>query len=508
MVNGCASAALRQVARVFHDGTFTGLTDRQILERFVDRRDEAAFEALLMRHGPMVLNVCRQLLRDPHDVEDAFQAVFLVLVRKAGSVRVDVSLGPWLYTVASRVAARARAVRRRVRARELSGGMLPESPALDRLDCLELPGVIHQELGRLPERLRAPLVLCYLEGLTHELAARQLGWPVGTVRSRLARGRGLLQRRMTRRGLALSAATVGSMLESNARAAVVPHVVRMSLIKILTQGMSEAAAKGGLGVSTSVGALLEGVLNVMRIKKLAILATVSISLGALGYVIAQRAAAVGQTGPRPTWQAGVHFDPRPIGPDGRRIGALPAKSELPTLTKTYYIGDLLSPRKLRGPVTLANGVGMQPKVDMTPMIDLITSTVAPGTWRAPDEAGIEVSSRIAGRGSVETKEPGSITPFYLSYSLIIRCTPETHDEIAGLMRRLRKLVFAEGEEEAKIDPAAVPTKVTQPPVPGDAPLPPPFAQPAAPSGSGTKARVQKLLNELTKEIDKLPRSGD
>ena len=190
MVNGCATAALRQVAGLFHEGTLTGLSDRQILERFVDGRDETAFETLLGRHGPMVFNVCRQLLRDPHDVEDAFQAVFLVLVRKASGIRVEGSLGPWLYKVAHRVAARARANRRRMGAREIvAAKYFAESPADDGLDRLEDAGVIQEELGRLPERLRAPLVLCYLQGMTHEQAADQLGCPVGTVRSRLSRGR-------------------------------------------------------------------------------------------------------------------------------------------------------------------------------------------------------------------------------------------------------------------------------------------------------------------------------
>ena len=108
MVNGSTNTVLRQLARVCQEGTLTGLSDRQMLERFVDGRDEAAFEVLVGRHGPMVFNVCRQLLRDPRDVEDAFQAVFLVLVRKAGVIRVEGSLGPWLYKVANRVAAKPR----------------------------------------------------------------------------------------------------------------------------------------------------------------------------------------------------------------------------------------------------------------------------------------------------------------------------------------------------------------------------------------------------------------
>ena len=136
MVNGSTNTVLRQLARVCQEGTLTGLSDRQMLERFVDGRDEAAFEVLVGRHGPMVFNVCRQLLRNPHDVEDAFQAVFLVLVRKAGVIRVEGSLGPWLYTVANRVAARARANRRRLATRgipEAAEVAAPESEySLDR----------------------------------------------------------------------------------------------------------------------------------------------------------------------------------------------------------------------------------------------------------------------------------------------------------------------------------------------------------------------------------------
>jgi RNA polymerase sigma factor (sigma-70 family) len=254
MVNGRANTALRHVARVFHEGTVTGLSDRQILERFVDRHDEAAFEALVIRHGPMVLNVCRQLLRDPHDVEDAFQAVFLVLVRKARGVRVEGSLGPWLYTVAHRVAARARANRRRLRTWEISAAVeLAESTPDGTIDRLELAGLIQEELGRLPERLRAPVVLCYLQGLTHELAASQLGCPVGTIRSRLSRARAQLLTRMTRRGLALSAAGLVSALESNARAAAIPPIVRTKLIKLAIQPVSQTVSTGGgLGVSASL----------------------------------------------------------------------------------------------------------------------------------------------------------------------------------------------------------------------------------------------------------------
>src|SRR5271166_236908 len=220
------ACAAFQVARVFRDGTCVGMSDRQVLERFVERHDEMAFEVILMRHGPMVRNVCRQILFDPHDVDDAVQAVFLVLVRKARSIRIEGSLGPWLYTVAGRVAARARANRRTQWARETSRSDLSE-PSYSALgDDYEIPLVVHDELGRLPQRLRAPLVLCYLEGMTHDLAARELDCPVGTVRSRLARARSLLHRRMTRRGLTLSATALGGVLEANAGAATAAQLPR------------------------------------------------------------------------------------------------------------------------------------------------------------------------------------------------------------------------------------------------------------------------------------------
>ncbi len=156
MVNGRARGAMRLVVRIFQDGTLAGLPDREILARFVDLRDEAAFEALAARHGPMVWNVCRQVLRQLDDAEDAFQATFLALACKASTLRIGDSLGPWLYRVASRVAARARADRRRRTDREQSGGPIPE-PEADHRDgpgLDEIGAAVHEELDGLPERLR------------------------------------------------------------------------------------------------------------------------------------------------------------------------------------------------------------------------------------------------------------------------------------------------------------------------------------------------------------------
>jgi RNA polymerase sigma factor (sigma-70 family) len=516
MVNGCVNTALRQVARVFHEGTLTGASDRQILDRFVDRRDEAAFEVLVARHGPMVFNVCRQLMRDQHDVEDAFQAVFLVLVRKAASVRVEGSLGPWLYTVANRVAARARANRRRMATRRVSEAV--EIAAIEAeytLDRDETAVVIQEELARLPERLRAPLVLCYLQGMTHELAAGQLGCPVGTVRSRLSRGRARLLRRITRRGLTLSAVALVSALESNARAAAVPPSVRIALIRLATGCGSETAARvGGLGASASVAALLEGALNVIRIKKLAIMATVLVGVGALGLVIADRAAAVG--GSQLQEAAPTSRDPaiRPVGPDGRPIGALPAAANSEIVTQAYYVGDILG-------VTLPLGPGspspenikqraseVRPTVDMQPVMKLISSTIAPQTW--------QVDGALEQGGGRKTNK---MVPFYLSISLIIRCPKEVHDQVGKLLRGLRVVMDARDARTVRPDPRTVPGASLTPESaalpPGESPAPaapvrdlqptPPSHQNRSSSGQiPSRHRVQQLLDELQKEIAKLP----
>src|SRR5262249_36367261 len=177
---------LRQIDRLFGEGTLTGLGDGQLLERYLTRRDEDAFEALVDLHGPMVLGLCRRMLRDPRDIEDAFQATFLVLVRKAPAIRDRDLLSSWLYGVAYRVARRARTRTLRRRDREAPVDELEVAAEPEPMDGSEVASMLDQELSRLPERYRAPLVLCYLRGRTHEQAAADLRCPVGTVRSRLA----------------------------------------------------------------------------------------------------------------------------------------------------------------------------------------------------------------------------------------------------------------------------------------------------------------------------------
>src|SRR4051812_36972860 len=198
------------LATLFEDGNLAGLTDGQLLERFANRRGESAetaFAALVERHGPMVLRACRGILRDDHEAMDAFQATFLVLVHKGRSLWVRDSLGPWLHRVACRSAGRARAAsgRRRSLARGLAESVVGRGGGGDRGG---LVAAVHEELDRLPERYRVPILLCDLEGRTCEDAARHMGCPVGTIGSRLARGRERLRDRLARRGLAPAVGTL------------------------------------------------------------------------------------------------------------------------------------------------------------------------------------------------------------------------------------------------------------------------------------------------------------
>ena len=273
MSGGDPSGALRDIRTLFSDGMLGGLTDRQLLERFVNRNDssaEDAFTILLERHGPMVWGVCRRLLPDRYAAADAFQATFLVLVRRASAVRVDDSLGPWLYGVSRRVAARARATSLRRRARETGGVEAVAGPAPDP-DRAERLAILDEEIGRLPERHRAAVVLCDLEGLPHEEAARRLGCPVGTVESRLSRGRQRLRDRLVRRGLAPAAAALWAEMAREASAAM-----PAALIKQSARFVTSSPAAGAVPVA--VTALAEGVIQMMWLARLKPLVAVAAAL--------------------------------------------------------------------------------------------------------------------------------------------------------------------------------------------------------------------------------------
>jgi RNA polymerase sigma factor (sigma-70 family) len=220
------------------------LTDRQLLERFATRRDEESFTQLVQRHGPMVLGVCRQVLRQEQDAEDAFQATFLVLARQAGTIRGGAALPNWLFTVATRLARRMRAAAVRRQAREVALVEPPtsEPPPGEGLGDLGPP--LYEEIARLPAKYRIPFVLCYLDGKTNEEAARQLGCPTGTVFSRLAWARERLRTRLTRRGLSLTSGVLAATLLTlgqQARAAVPPPVASTTVRWALRFGAGTSA---------------------------------------------------------------------------------------------------------------------------------------------------------------------------------------------------------------------------------------------------------------------------
>jgi RNA polymerase sigma factor (sigma-70 family) len=277
MASAHQGAVRHYLHRLFDAGSVTGLGEGQLLERFVARRDVAAFEALVARHGPMVLAVCRRILRDEHDAEDAFQATFLVLVRRAASIQRRDLLANWLYGVAHRVAVRARQQSSRRRTFEKDGlDVEPPDASKQSFDTDECERLL-DELRRLPKHYRTVVVLCHLEGLTHEEAADQLRCPVGTVRSRLARARELLRNRLRRRGLGISVAAVGSMLAAQRAPAAVTAGLIDSTVKIASQ-VAAGQAMAGV-VSASVLTLTEGVLRTMFFHKLKLVATVGLAVG-------------------------------------------------------------------------------------------------------------------------------------------------------------------------------------------------------------------------------------
>jgi RNA polymerase sigma factor (sigma-70 family) len=248
-------------------------TDRQLLASFVGRREPAALEALVRRHGPLVWGVCRRVLGHAQDAEDAFQATFLVLARKAGSIRSNV--GSWLYRVAHRTALKARAARAKRQQRERQVADMPE-PAMPEPELWEdLQPLLDQEVNRLPDKYQAVVVLCDLEGKTGTEAARHLGLPQGTVRSRLARARALLAQRLARHGLAVSGGALAGVLAHEAAAATVPPAVMTSTFKVLALAAGQAAG----GIAVQVAALTEGMVQDLVVTRLKTMALVVLAAG-------------------------------------------------------------------------------------------------------------------------------------------------------------------------------------------------------------------------------------
>lgn|GEM_PF-1070606 len=301
MASGQQGVGLPTFRTLFGVGAVGSMSDGQLLGRFVaggDEVREAAFSALVARHGPMVLGVCRALLGDPHDADDAFQAIFLALARKARTIRDPELLGSWLYTVAQHTARKARAQRARRLDRESREEMMRETPnqglqdgdrngsgGLEREDAEAL----HEEVGRLPKTLRTPIVLCYIEGLTHEETARRLKCPVGTIRSRMARARGLLRGRLTRRGFALPALVLAAEITPRGVRAAVPASLAEQTVRAASQVVVNATVAGS--ASAFVSRLTEEVIATMFWNKMAMTASALVMMmlcaTGVGWVLAQ-----------------------------------------------------------------------------------------------------------------------------------------------------------------------------------------------------------------------------
>ena len=258
-----ASLGIGQLLRVLRAHDTEGRTDGQLLERFLVHQDEAAFVALVRRHGPMVLGVCHRILGNDADSEDAFQATFLVLVRKAPSLTSRSILGDWLHGVARHTALKAKAAATHRQAKEHAMARPHATAEEVRNDWLPL---LDEEVARLPEKFRLPIVLCDLEGKTRREAAEQLGWPEGTVAGRLARARTMLAKGLTRRGLVFSGSALAIALAQTVASACVPASLVGSTVKAAASVAAGKAVTTAI-VSAKVAALTEGVLKTMFLTK-------------------------------------------------------------------------------------------------------------------------------------------------------------------------------------------------------------------------------------------------
>jgi RNA polymerase sigma factor (sigma-70 family) len=384
MTTGPMSGVLRHLRRtaLLQDGG--GLSDSQLLQCFVRDRDEAAFAALVRRHGPMVLGVCRRVLHNPHDAEDAFQATWLVLARKAASIAQPELLGNWLYGAAYRAALEARSATRRKRESQVLDYPEPVAKAEEE-DVSELCALLDRELSRLADKYRVPVVLCELEGRSRKEVARLLGIPAGTLSSRLATARKTLARRLAGYGLAVSATAVAAALSGETASASLPAPLAAAAVQcgmLVAAGHGAPAATGVL--SPTVAKLTERVLKAMFIKKLGTLTLVALAAALLAggtALVARPALATGAEGyhrratpqaapdcadqpqPTPRWKEQKVFMPQKnqgdqvftvsVAPDGKTLavgmghgGALldaATGKELASLDLNHVLASAFSP---------------------------------------------------------------------------------------------------------------------------------------------------------------------
>jgi RNA polymerase sigma factor (sigma-70 family) len=359
------SAIVQHIRSAGRDGS--ARTDGELLTRFLSERDEDALAALVERHARMVWGVCRRVLRHPHDTEDAFQATFLVLVQKAATVVPRDMVANWLYGAAQQTAVRLRATVAKRGWREVPMDVMPE-PAVAEACDEELLARLDEELKRLPERCRALIVLCDLEGRTRKEVARQLGCPEGTVASGLVRARELLAKRLTRRGLAVSGGSLAATLSHSVASADVPALVVTSVINVATL---VAAGKAAGVISGPVATLTQGVLKTMFLKKIL---TTTVAVLALGVaVITGGSLAVGQTE-----GTGKPSDKPPAAAE-KPIEKPPAAAEKPLVAKAAARDVVVNTPTILG--KLQGEWELQPKVENEYKQRISFTTGNSGSWQ-------------------------------------------------------------------------------------------------------------------------------
>jgi RNA polymerase sigma factor (sigma-70 family) len=382
MAQGQYTGLVRHIRRLVGAPADEQQSDGALLERFVRLRDEAAFAALLRRHGPMVLGVCRRVLEHEQDAEDAFQAAFLVLARKAGSIRRLDSVAGWLCRVAYHLAVAARARVARRRALERQAGEMARAASRSDAAGRNLRLLLDEELNHLPRKYHAPLVLCYLEGKTHEEAARELRWPVGTVKGRLARAREMLRLRLLHRGFLVPAGLAGTLFVEETAAAAVPAALNHATLRAVILCAAGEAAAGV--VSADVAALVEGVTRAMFMTKLRIVATVLLAMGLLGTGVGLVTHRVLAAGPQPTAEAPARLEAAPASLPARMVDD----------------GDKLDPRQTE--TVLKNHSGAVLTVAVSPDGVRLASGSADKTVRVWDMASKKEVVRLEGHTEAVT----------------------------------------------------------------------------------------------------------
>ncbi len=293
----------KQIRTLFDVGALGAMPDRGLLDQFArgGETSEAAFATLVERHGPMVLRVCRGLLADGHLAEDAFQVAFLLLARRARSIHDPDALAAWLHRVARRVALRAQGGVRRRNTRERPEAGEIAAAADNPVERAEVCAIVHEEIDRLGDAQRLPILLCALEGLSHEEAAQRLKWPVGTVKSRLARGRRRLEGRLARRGLAPAVVLAAGLAPTPTTAALVPLALAVATTRAALQGtLAEAATAGPMSVSSSIPLLLQKELSAILLAKVGLAAAVALAAFAAVVLIGMTLAGLPGRGARGT----------------------------------------------------------------------------------------------------------------------------------------------------------------------------------------------------------------